>query len=282
MSDLSIQFTDYEDDDFFGAKKSDFIPAMQREAKQDKLITVLKVVFVVLALCVAGEFAYYKFLKPSLEYPVVSVSGTENYSAGEIVDVLRPMNVANWFDFDADKAVAIIASMPGIDTVSVRKSFPNKIYIEVAERTPVASTFIVNNGHSVPVQIDRNGYIFPERKGDAENASMPIISGLPVEHYSDGMRLPSKYRPLIEQIYNIQKLPQKYLAAVSEICVVPKEYGNYELVLIPVASKVRVLTDRSLNEDSLKYMMIALDVVNKIEPDAGEINLRYGSVSYRK
>lgn len=282
MSDLSIQFTDYEDDDFFGAKKSDFIPAMQREAKQDKLITVLKVVFVVLALCVAGEFAYYKFLKPSLEYPVVSVSGTENYSAGEIVDVLRPMNVANWFDFDADKAVAIIASMPGIDTVSVRKSFPNKIYIEVAERTPVASTFIVNNGHSVPVQIDRNGYVFPERKGDAENASMPIISGLPVEHYSDGMRLPSKYRPLIEQIYNIQKLPQKYLAAVSEICVVPKEYGNYELVLIPVASKVRVLTDRSLNEDSLKYMMIALDVVNKIEPDAGEIDLRYGSVSYRK
>lgn len=282
MSDLSIQFTDYEDDDFFGAKKSDFIPAMQREAKQDKLITVLKVVFVVLALCVAGEFAYYKFLKPSLEYPVVSVSGTENYSAGEIVDVLRPMNVANWFDFDADKAVAIIASMPGIDTVSVRKSFPNKIYIEVAERTPVASTFIVNNGHSVPVQIDRNGYIFPERKGDAENASMTIISGLPVEHYSDGMRLPSKYRPLIEQIYNIQKLPQKYLAAVSEICVVPKEYGNYELVLIPVASKVRVLTDRSLNEDSLKYMMIALDVVNKIEPDAGEIDLRYGSVSYRK
>ena len=282
MSDLSIQFTDYEDDDFFGAKKSDFIPAMQREAKQHKLITVLKVVFVVLALCVAGEFAYYKFLKPSLEYPVVSVSGTENYSAGEIVDVLRPMNVANWFDFDADKAVAIIASMPGIDTVSVRKSFPNKIYIEVAERTPVASTFIVNNGHSVPVQIDRNGYIFPERKGDAENASMPIISGLPVEHYSDGMRLPSKYRPLIEQIYNIQKLPQKYLAAVSEICVVPKEYGNYELVLIPVASKVRVLTDRSLNEDSLKYMMIALDVVNKIEPDAGEIDLRYGSVSYRK
>lgn len=282
MSDLSIQFTDYEDDDFFGAKKSDFIPAMQREAKQDKLITVLKVVFVVLALCVAGEFAYYKFFKPSLEYPVVSVSGTENYSAGEIVDVLRPMNVANWFDFDADKAVAIIASMPGIDTVSVRKSFPNKIYIEVAERTPVASTFIVNNGHSVPVQIDRNGYIFPERKGDAENASMPIISGLPVEHYSDGMRLPSKYRPLIEQIYNIQKLPQKYLAAVSEICVVPKEYGNYELVLIPVASKVRVLTDRSLNEDSLKYMMIALDVVNKIEPDAGEIDLRYGSVSYRK
>ncbi len=282
MSDLSIQFTDYEDDDFFGAKKSDFIPAMQREAKQDKLITVLKVVFVVLALCVAGEFAYYKFLKPSLEYPVVSVSGTENYSAGEIVDVLRPMNVANWFDFDADKAVAIIASMPGIDTVSVRKSFPNKIYIEVAERTPVASTFIVNNGHSVPVQIDRNGYIFPERKGDAENATMPIISGLPVEHYSDGMRLPSKYRPLIEQIYNIQKLPQKYLAAVSEICVVPKEYGNYELVLIPVASKVRVLTDRSLNEDSLKYMMIALDVVNKIEPDAGEIDLRYGSVSYRK
>ena len=29
-------------------------------------------------------------------------------------------------------------------------------------------------------------------------------------------------------------------------------------------------------------MMVALDVVNKIEPDVSEIDLRYGSVSYRK
>ena len=121
-------------------------------------------------------------------------------------------------------------------------------------------------------------------KGDGAgtSADIPILSGLPVEHMSEGMRIPSKYRALIEQIADIRRKPQKYFAAVSEICVVPKEYGNYELVLIPAKSKIRVLTDRTLNEDSLKYMMVVLDVVNSMEPNVSEIDLRYGSVSYRK
>ena len=95
------------------------------------------------------------------------------------------------------------------------------------------------------------------------------------------MRIPAKYRVLIEQIAKIQALPQKYFAAISEICVVPKTYGNYELCLIPVNSKIRVLTGRSLNEEALQYMMVVLDVVNTLEPDVSEIDLRYDSVSYR-
>ena len=95
------------------------------------------------------------------------------------------------------------------------------------------------------------------------------------------MRLPAKYRVLMEQISAIRSLPQKYFAAISEIQVVPKEYGNYELVLYPTQTKVRVLTDRSLTEDALKYMMVVLDVVNSIEPDVVEVDLRYDSLSYR-
>ena len=63
---------------------------------------------------------------------------------------------------------------------------------------------------------------------------------------------------------------------------VPKEYGNYELMLIPEGSKIKVLTDRTLNEEALKYMMVALDVVNSIDSNVAEIDLRYGAVSYRK
>ena len=59
----------------------------------------------------------------------------------------------------------------------------------------------------------------------------------------------------------------------------PKDTGNYELALIPAQSKIKVLTDRALNEDALKYMMVVLDVVNKIGADVYEIDLRYGSVS---
>ena len=51
--------------------------------------------------------------------------------------------------------------------------------------------------------------------------------------------------------------------------------------MIPSQSKVKVLTDRALNEDALKYMMVVLDVVNKIGTDVSEIDLRYGAVAFR-
>ena len=74
-------------------------------------------------------------------------------------------------------------------------------------------------------------------------------------------------------------MEKNYFAGISEICVLPKDTGNYELALIPAQSKIKVLTDRALNEDALKYMMVVLDVVNKIGADVYEIDLRYGSVS---
>ncbi len=116
---------------------------------------------------------------------------------------------------------------------------------------------------------------------NVDSNKVPIISGLPIEYLAQGMRIPAKYRPLIDQITKISELPQSYFAGISEICVQPKEFGNYELALIPSQSHIKVLTDRSLNEEALKYMMVVLDVVKQLGSDVSEIDLRYGSVSYR-
>jgi cell division protein FtsQ len=217
---------------------------------------------------------------PSFSSPKVTVSGQKNYSAEEIARLLLPMNSSNWFDFDVDHAVALLSSEAGIDHVAVEKKFPDKIFVNVTEREPVAVTFVVENGHSAPVQIDRNGVLFPAKNNLAEEVSLPIVSGLPVEYMTKGMRIPVKYRPLIEEISKISELPQHYFASLSEICVLPKESGNYELALIPSQSKIKVLTDRALNEDALKYMMVVLDVVKQIGSEVSEVDLRYGSVSY--
>jgi cell division protein FtsQ len=144
-------------------------------------------------------------------------------------------------------------------------------------------TFINTNGRCNVLHIDESGVLFPAKfNSNLNDKALPIISGLPVEYLNEGMRIPSKYRPLITQINTISSENKKYFETISEICVVPKEYGNYELVLIPAKSKIRVLTDRTLNEESLRYMMVVLDVVGKIDSDVSEIDLRYGSVSYRK
>lgn len=39
--------------------------------------------------------------------------------------------------------------------------------------------------------------------------------------------------------------------------------------------------DRNLTLESLQYMMVVLDVLNTIEPNISEVDLRYGSVSYK-
>ena len=250
------------------------------DGKTEKKIKFIKVIFFVLCFALLCELVIYRYIMPSFSSPKVTVSGQQDYSAEEIARLLLPMNSSNWFNFDVEQAVALLSSEAGIDHVVVEKKFPDKIYVNIAEREPVAVTFVMDNGRTSPVQIDKNGVLFPGKKIPSVEKALPIISGLPIEYMSKGMRIPSKYRPLIEQIAKISGLPQHYFASVSEICVLPKDSGNYELALIPSQSKVKVLTDRALNEDALKYMLVVLDVVNEIGSDVCEVDLRYGSVSY--
>jgi cell division protein FtsQ len=275
VSDFSVQFDDTE--------VLDFSKSTNKSKDTDKLTKTVKIIFVVLLFVFISELILYKCVLPCRKTPNVLFTGQENYTTSELISYLAPMRTSNWFDFDAEVAVSILASVAGIDSVKVKKHFPNKIYINIKERESVAMTFINTNGRCNVLHIDESGVLFPAKlNSNLNDKALPIISGLPVEYLNEGMRIPSKYRPLITQINTISSENKKYFETISEICVVPKEYGNYELVLIPAKSKIRVLTDRTLNEESLRYMMVVLDVVGKIDSDVSEIDLRYGSVSYRK
>ena len=277
MSDVSLLVADeYLEKDYFLSDELDDSSSEKAERK----IKFIKVIFCVLCFALLCELVIYKYIMPSFSSPKVTVTGQKEYSAEEIARLLLPMNSTNWFDFDVEQAVSLLSSESGIEHVSVEKRFPDKIYVNVAEREPVAVTFVMENGRTSPVQIDKNGVLFPGKKSSSVEKILPIVSGLPVEYMSKGMRIPAKYRPLIDQISKISEMPQRYFASVSEICVLPKDSGNYELALIPSQSKVKVLTDRALNEDALKYMMVVLDVVNQIGTDVSAVDLRYGSVSY--
>lgn len=280
MSDIGWMVNDnidYQDQDLR------FINLAEPKAEQgDKKIKVLKVVFFILCILLVGELVAYKYVMPLFASPKVSVSGQKAFTAEEIAAKLLPMNSTSWLDFNVDEATSLLSAEPAIENVIIEKKFPDKISIEITERKPVAVTFLVENGICSPVQIDRNCAIFVERTESVlSNNKLPIISGIPVEYMAGGRRINAKYRPLIDQISRISSLPQNYFASISEICVIPKESGNYELALIPSQSKIKVLTDRSLNEESIKYMMLVLDVVKELETDVSEIDMRYGSVSFK-
>lgn len=278
MSDVGLLMSE----NYNAAVENDLVFAETETKKEegDKKFKVIKIIFCILCFILVSELVIYKYVMPSFDSPKVTVNGMKLYSAEEIAVKLLPMNSTTWFDFNVEEAASILSSEPCFEKVVVEKKFPDKIFIDVVERDPVAVTFIVDEGRSTPVQIDKNGVLFPLKNTEVlDSNEIPIISGIPVEHMSEGMRISSKYRSLIDQINGIRELGKNYFAGISEICVLPTEVGSYELALIPAQSKIKVLTDRTLNEESLKYMMVVLDVINLLSADVSEIDLRYGSVS---
>ena len=280
MSDISYLAEDeYGDKDFFLEEANEF---SEDDEKTDKKMRVVKIIFGILCVILVAEFCLIKFVKPSLDSPKVTISGVSNYTAEELATLLLPMNSKTWYDFDVERAVNILSAESGIKEVVIEKKYPNKIMVNVTERVPVAVTFVVQNGNTIPVQIDDEGILFyNDNNSFLHTGNLPIVSGIPLAYLSNGMRIPSMYLPLIEQIAEINKNHSEYFAGISEICVIPNDFNNYELALISAQSKVKVITDRALNEDALKDMMVVLDVINLIDTDVREVDLRYRSVSYK-
>ncbi|WP_407397456.1 cell division protein FtsQ/DivIB [Treponema sp.] len=278
MSELAV--TDFNDF-FISFDDKPKEPVM--ETVKDKNLVALKVLVIVLGSFLALEALIYSFVLPLFAAPEITYSGLNYLTKNELNEKLAELDGATWSGFSTEKAVSILSNISCVESVAVDKHFPNTISVKVKERNAVAKSIISQNGTSKSIQIDENGILFSVNSASvATDYSVPLVSGLPVDNLQEGMRLPAKYRVLMDQISDIRKLPRKYFAAVSEIQVVPKEYGNYELALYPSQARVKVLTDRNLNEDALQYMMVVLDVVNSIEPDVSEIDLRYGAVSYRR
>ncbi len=255
--------------------------AAKKQVQSDSKTVAVKLILVVLCMLLFVEALAYFFVVPCMGAVKIVWHGLTNYTVTDMSSVIAPVSQKNWMQFSREEAQSLVATVPGIEDVQVIKRFPDHVSIKVVERTPVAMTFVSLGERTVPIQIDRHGVLFPPSHTAPNAVRLPLVSGIPVENIPEGMRIPPKYHALMEQIATIKELPQDYFAAVSEIHVMPKEYGNYELVLYPIHSKIKILTDRQLNEDALQYMIVMLDVVNSIEPDVAEIDLRYGSFSYR-
>ncbi|MCR4790009.1 MAG: FtsQ-type POTRA domain-containing protein [Treponemataceae bacterium] len=250
------------------------------ETKKGNKTNVLKVLVIVLAVLIAIEAIVYAVLMPCLAPVKVSYTGLESFTPQQVNNYLQVTSKTTWINFDAAKAAGRLSSNVIIENVEIEKKFPDKVSINIVERKAAAVTLANVNGKTVPVQIDRNGVIFAVNRGMPEE-NVPLVTGFTFDSISEGMRLSSKLRPLMDRIAGIYEKNPAYFTDLSEIRVVAKEYGTFELELFPVNSHVKVLVDRTLNEETLQYMMVMLDVLNQMPTEVSVVDLRYGSVSYR-
>lgn len=281
MSDISYKGVPYT---MFDNTKTETKKSSASASKNDDRKWNIVKIFLYIILGVGVLYAVLNMLViPSLADVRIQFKGAKNVSIQQLNEKFQEMDATTWMKFDSEKAAALFGSIPDVEKVSIDKHFPDMVVVEISEREVVAKTVVDLDGHHYPMEIDKNGVIYSSNDKSCESdSSIPLITGFPFIEVQNGVRLPEIYRGLIERIKEIRMLPNNYFASLSEIQVVPKDYGGYELVLYPLHTKIRVISDQNLSEDTLKYMMVALDVVNSIQPDANVIDIRYGGVSFGK
>jgi cell division protein FtsQ len=129
---------------------------------------------------------------------------------------------------------------------------------------------------------DRNGVIFQIGYGGglAIPSHLPILSGMAFENVRTGLRLPLFLVPLLKNISDLGEKSPHLLSVISEIHINKKTFDNYDLIIYPASSPVKIRMGAELKEESLRYMLLLLDVLNEKGIDVDEIDFRTGTASY--
>ncbi|MCR4939132.1 MAG: FtsQ-type POTRA domain-containing protein [Treponemataceae bacterium] len=258
----------------------------QEEKKQkaaDKKFKVLKILVLALSAFLIVNVVLYAVVFPCFSPAHVVFSGLEKLEANDVLKQSGMDLAVPWMSFDKKEFEARLASNPALDSESIKveKKFPDQVLVQVSERIPVIVSLMNIDGRTRTVQIDKNGVVFSSA-GAYGLGQVPLITGLELERVSEGFHISSEYKALLDRVATISASNPVYFSALSEIHVQPLASGGYELIMYPIHSRVRVITDHSLSEETLRYMLVVLDIVDSFDPDVTEIDMRYGSISYKK
>ncbi len=263
------------------------------------------------ALVVASAFV---FVPPLLRVSRYDISGATSLSEAEILEAALLHGSEYFFALDPARVRAALLASPRIAVARVERRFPNALSIAIAERIPVAAVLVERSGRLEPVLIDAEGVAFayaadyeagvkartaaPARDEGGRDghedlqaaqtalarlAQLPIVSGLRFEGSVLGTRLPPSLAPFLTALARLEAAEPALLAVFSEIRIVKPAYGEPELLLYPLHHRIPVRTSAALNEETLRSIILVLDVLASrgLAEGVGEIDFRRGTIVYR-
>ncbi len=242
------------------------------------------ILVILLILTIAFEILFHFYVAPSLTIKKIEVSAdkTLGMTDSEIIRITGLSGNSNYFDVKSDLIKQRLLTVPSIKSVTVKKIFPSKIYIRIENRVPVGVCFIKSAGGMVPAAVGESGILFPV-SNRLDTADFPVISGIDIPSLAKGARLPLPLCSFLEDLESIRTASPELFSLISEIKFVKKNGMDYDVVLFPVNSKIRVRIGKDLDIKTLKYIIMMLDVIAK-QPamsNLKEIDMRSGEVVYR-
>jgi cell division protein FtsQ len=275
MQPNSFTFNDALTSDSSETKK------MSRSRKEIFLKIILAISIVVFMI----EVIWFVCITPWMPLSSIEINGIPNIERDFILRHAGITNQTSFFSVSSRSMENALEELFLVESAEVVKQFPSKIYIKLNPRIPVAFSLSSVNGKSTPLFIDRHGVICKIGINDSESkvqaSLLPIVSGLIFDEAALGMRLPVSMKKIFESIEQINLNNPILLSSLSEIQIQEKLYGGFELILYPIGSNVKVRTGSELNEDTLKYMMLVIDVLKETGSEVDEIDFRTGIASYK-
>jgi len=142
----------------------------------NRLKIVLWVLAAVAALAVCGSAAYsygehsWRFRLRSASN--IEVAGTQTISRRQVMEVFAPDLGRNIFKIPLDDRRRQLEAIPWVESATVIRLLPDRLHVDLAERTPVAFARI---GSRISL-IDRNGVLMELPR--SKKYSFPVIKGI--------------------------------------------------------------------------------------------------------
>ncbi len=254
-----------------------------------------------LALCLAARI----FVLPLTAIRRVIVESDVPLSEREILAQTGLSGSEHYHSIDTAPIARRLESNPLVRRARVEKVFPDALRVVIRGREPAALVIAQAAGRSVPVLVDRDGYVF-KVGASGEEVDLPEVSGIQVGEVTLGAALPQGYRRLFADLAALKTRSPSLYRLISEVRVVSvvsgsparpaavnadqtdqrrtsSAAGQCELLLYLLSSPVRIRARGGVDENLLKYSLMVLDLLSNqgILRDIVELDFRGEDVVYR-
>ncbi|MCL2880454.1 MAG: FtsQ-type POTRA domain-containing protein [Treponema sp.] len=236
----------------------------------------LKRLLIIAAIILGAEFIWLAGISPCIPLSAIDVQSFPGFDKAAVLAYAGISDKSSFVSVNAGETEKILASCYLVEQARVVKRFPDRLSIFLAPRKAVALAMADVDGSQAPVYFDRHGVVFKigNAAGEVFQNTLPVISGLVIQDASLGMQLPASLVPFLTELAGIEEKAPELLAAISEIKVNRRPYDGFDLVLYPVHSPVRVRLGNSISEETLRYVMVILDVFDSQPVKPAEIDFR--------
>ena len=178
---MDARFTDLDEEDRSPFLRKQKRVSVRRGPLPKKTTNVLKWMALAVCVMVMLGIAYafiYRYGERSWRFRVessdqIEIAGAENVTHPQVMDVMGSDIGRNIFFVPLDERRAQLEQIPWVESAAVMRFVPNRLKVEVKERTPVA---FVRIGSHIGL-IDDTGHIMEIPGHNKTKYSFPVIAG---------------------------------------------------------------------------------------------------------